>query len=282
MTSMKRMHVATFAVGFALSGFFDGVLLHQILQWHHLLSALDGDLRFQIAADGWFHVLMYVVAVWGLWQLWSARSALVSGGSGKLVAAWSLIGFGCWHVVDAIGSHWLLGIHRIRMDSDIPLAWDIGWLTVFGIVPVVVGCLLRSNGTTPRGQNDGRKHGIFPTVVLLALTLPTGYLAARPVPGSAVTTVVFGPSVSGTDAVLTALATGRSLVWTDGKSIVVTTQIPRLAMLQLYLNGAIYVGGAGLPPSCFSWSVVRKSAAGSLIWPRVSVPLKRLRKSLLQ
>lgn len=25
-------------LGFALSGFFDGVLLHQILQWHHLLS----------------------------------------------------------------------------------------------------------------------------------------------------------------------------------------------------------------------------------------------------
>lgn len=26
------------ALGFALGGFFDGILLHQILQWHHLLS----------------------------------------------------------------------------------------------------------------------------------------------------------------------------------------------------------------------------------------------------
>ena len=269
MTSMTRMQVATFALGFALSGFFDGVLLHQILQWHHLLSALDGDLRFQIAADGWFHVLMYAVAVWGLWQLWKARGALASDGSGRLVAAWSLIGFGSWHVVDAIGSHWLLGIHRIRMDSDIPLAWDIGWLAVFGVVPVIIGWLLRSNGNTPKGPKEspkgGRKHGIVAAVVLLALTLPTGYLAARPVPGSAVTTVVFGPSVSGTDAVLTALAAGRSLVWTDGKSIVVTTQVPRLAMLRLYLNGAVYVGGAGLPPGCFSWSVERDSATSSFM-----------------
>ena len=53
-------------LGFALSGFFDGILLHQILQWHHLLSATGGDLAFQVAADGWFHVGMYAIAVAGL------------------------------------------------------------------------------------------------------------------------------------------------------------------------------------------------------------------------
>jgi uncharacterized membrane protein len=30
------------ALGFALGGFFDGILLHQILQWHHLLSLVRG------------------------------------------------------------------------------------------------------------------------------------------------------------------------------------------------------------------------------------------------
>ena len=28
--------------GMALGGFFDGILLHQVLQWHHLLSAVQG------------------------------------------------------------------------------------------------------------------------------------------------------------------------------------------------------------------------------------------------
>ena len=32
---------ATLALGFALGGFFDGIVLHQVLQWHHLLSAVD-------------------------------------------------------------------------------------------------------------------------------------------------------------------------------------------------------------------------------------------------
>lgn len=47
---------AGWLLGFALGGFFDGILLHQVLQWHHLLSALQGgpfdDLRVQLLADG--------------------------------------------------------------------------------------------------------------------------------------------------------------------------------------------------------------------------------------
>ncbi len=56
--------IAGWLLGFALGGFFDGILLHQILQWHHLLSALERrDLRFQVAADGYFDDPMYVIAV---------------------------------------------------------------------------------------------------------------------------------------------------------------------------------------------------------------------------
>lgn len=29
---------AGYLLGFALGGFFDGILLHQVLQWHHLLD----------------------------------------------------------------------------------------------------------------------------------------------------------------------------------------------------------------------------------------------------
>jgi uncharacterized membrane protein len=51
--SLEQHRVATGAeaglpwlilLGFALGGFFDGILLHQILQWHHLLSSRSGQL----------------------------------------------------------------------------------------------------------------------------------------------------------------------------------------------------------------------------------------------
>ncbi|MCJ9711991.1 DUF2243 domain-containing protein, partial [Bordetella hinzii] len=65
----RRLRRASGWLGFAMGGFFDGILLHQILQWHHLLSALRtgvlADLRMQVAVDGLFHALMYAVAAVG-------------------------------------------------------------------------------------------------------------------------------------------------------------------------------------------------------------------------
>ena len=71
---------AGYLIGFALGGFWDGIILHQILLWHHLLAGLQGepfsDIRFQILADGLFHALMYVVAAIGLWMLFRHRERL--------------------------------------------------------------------------------------------------------------------------------------------------------------------------------------------------------------
>lgn len=65
---------AVIILGFGLGGLFDGILLHQVLEWHHLLSLVEPvegslSLRDQILADGLFHVLMYGVIAYGLWRL---------------------------------------------------------------------------------------------------------------------------------------------------------------------------------------------------------------------
>ena len=40
----KAPLIGAFILGFAFGAFFDGILLHQVLQWHHLLSLVQGDL----------------------------------------------------------------------------------------------------------------------------------------------------------------------------------------------------------------------------------------------
>ena len=174
-------------LGFALGGFFDGILLHQILQWHHLLSLVPGigDLRAQVMWDGVFHALMYVIAAAGLVALWRAhrRDPQVPRG---IVAGAMLIGFGTWHVIDTLLSHWFLGIHRIRIDSPNPLAWDLLWLVVFGIVPLLLGLRLR------RGGGGSARSGAFVATVAL-LTVGAGAWALMPPPGQDLTTVVFHP-----------------------------------------------------------------------------------------
>ena len=41
--ALRRLAWAAATIGFALGGFFDGILLHQVLQWHHLFSLVPGE-----------------------------------------------------------------------------------------------------------------------------------------------------------------------------------------------------------------------------------------------
>jgi uncharacterized membrane protein len=60
-------------LGIGFGGFFDGVLLHQILQWHHMLTSTGSHPATTVAgledntlADGLFHALTFVAALTGL------------------------------------------------------------------------------------------------------------------------------------------------------------------------------------------------------------------------
>jgi len=149
---------AAVALGIALGGFFDGIVLHQVLQWHHLLSALDRDgaldLRAQVVADGLFHAAMYVLAAVALASIARRRASLAAPGAGRAIAGATLVGFAVWQALDAMLAHWLLGLHRVRMDVAEPLVWDLGWLAVFGLVPGAIGAALwraaRRGSAAPR------------------------------------------------------------------------------------------------------------------------------------
>ena len=98
MTSHNRLLIiASAIVGVGLSGFFDGIVLHQVLQWHHLLSLVPGEslrqIENQILADGLFHMLMYLVTATGLYLVWRSRST-GSNANWRSVAGGGLVGFG--------------------------------------------------------------------------------------------------------------------------------------------------------------------------------------------
>ena len=56
--------------------------------------------------DGSFHALMYVIAALSLWGLWHAHRT-AGEGWGRLLFGALMIGFGLWHIIDSILSHWL-------------------------------------------------------------------------------------------------------------------------------------------------------------------------------
>lgn len=239
-------------LGFALGGFFDGILLHQILQWHHLLSLVPAvdTIRGQVLWDGYFHALMYLIAVAGLWGLWRTRTRVQEQWGRTLIGA-LLIGFGLWHIVDSILSHWLLGIHRIKLDSPNPLMWDLIWFTAFGLVPMIVGWLLLRNRGAPPGRTSGATMAVL-LVGLLAAGLAGWSL--KPPPDQRFTTVVFAPGTSPAEVMNALVSADARLVWTDAKMGVVVVDVPEVNRVSFYMRGALLVGGSGLPSGCFNWS----------------------------
>lgn len=261
MASRSRTHAAPrpvvfgwLLVGFALGGFFDGILLHQILQWHHLLSGLDGassaNLPFQIMMDGVFHLLMYVLGMFGMVLILRGRADGATLGTSRILQL-TLIGFAAWHILDAVLSHWLLGIHRIRQDSAQPLFWDLAWLVIFALGPLALSWLLNSRGQ--RGGDGGQTAA----TALLVLTIVAGSVAGigPTTAGQKETIVVFRKNLSEQAMMDSVLASGASVRWTDPSGrIWGISNINFTGALTLYAKGATLVSTTPVVAGCLRWT----------------------------
>ena len=135
-----------FVMGLGLGGFVDGILLHQILQWHHMLSGARGGeslgtvagLEANTLADGFFHLATWFLVAGGSWLMLRAWQA------GRIAPPWRahlgmlLVGWGIFNLVEGLIDHQLLGIHHVRDDLGGPLGWDLGFLAL-GAVLVLGG-----------------------------------------------------------------------------------------------------------------------------------------------
>jgi uncharacterized membrane protein len=138
--------------GLGLGGFFDGIVLHQILQWHHMAShVVPPDsvttLRLNVLYDGLFHALTYVFVAIGLVLLWRAARRRHLLWSTRLLAGTLLMGFGLFNLVEGTVNHQILGLHHVNetVPRDQWIWWDIGFLA-WGALMLAGGWALWRSG----------------------------------------------------------------------------------------------------------------------------------------
>jgi uncharacterized membrane protein len=146
-------------LGVGLGGFVDGILLHQLLQWHHMLSSTDTDnvgisyyspdtvpgLRMNTMWDGLFHTVTWLAVLIGLGLLYSRITVAPARVWGSRVLwGWVLVGWGLFNLVEGVIDHHILGIHHVRSGPN-QMWWDLGFL-VLGAVLVAVGWLVQRSG----------------------------------------------------------------------------------------------------------------------------------------
>jgi uncharacterized membrane protein len=139
-------------LGVGMGAFIDGIVLHQILQWHHMLSDVQRHPQNTIAgleantlADGLFHAGAWVIVLIAVLLIVRRRRTAVP--SWRRLAGWLLIGWGAFNTVEAIVNHQLLSLHHVRDDVSQPLAWDVAFLVV-SVALIAAGWLLAGRASS--------------------------------------------------------------------------------------------------------------------------------------
>ena len=129
-------------LGCGLGAFVDGILLHQVLQWHNMLSSVRPPLdlvsmKYNMLWDGAFHAFAWFVVVLGVWRLWRAGQRTdVSWSTPTLLGA-ALLGWGLFNFVEGVIDHQLMGIHHVHPGAH-EKGWDLAFLG-FGLLQILIG-----------------------------------------------------------------------------------------------------------------------------------------------
>lgn len=105
-------------LGIGIGGFIDGIILHQILQMHEMLSnkipATDYiGKSINMFWDGIFHAFCLIVTIIGIILLWKVSKRSNADHSGRLLTAGLFLGWGIFNLVEGIIDHQILQLHNV-------------------------------------------------------------------------------------------------------------------------------------------------------------------------
>lgn len=162
-TVTRRALLAAGAFGFGFSGLIDVLVLHHVLQWHHLLSGIYpthtlSGLRANVLADGAFSIGMLVVMVVGAGLLWQSERRTDRPLAVRPLFGAKLIGLGAFDAYDAVVDHALLGLHQPVGPGGRPLSlggqYNPHWLVV-SLLFVAAGYYVYRTGTRAQSVETG-------------------------------------------------------------------------------------------------------------------------------
>jgi uncharacterized membrane protein len=145
---------ASTVLGIGFGGFVDGIVLHQILQVHEMLSNKIAATNYigksvNMFWDGIFHLFCLIVAVAGVILLWRLMLRNDVDRSGKLFIAGLLFGWGIFNLVEGIIDHQLLGLHNVIEYANNHAPGNYAFLGI-SVIMIIIGWILVGNENKKR------------------------------------------------------------------------------------------------------------------------------------
>lgn len=148
---LRRSLFAGILIGIGMGGFVDGILFHQILQLHNMLSNVvlrDSLVHEQINMfwDGLFHAFTWCMTALGILLFWRAAHSARAVPAAKGFFGSLLLGWGLFNGIEGLIDHQLLQLHHVYQNGN-HLLWDMVFLLA-GLVFCVAGAgLIRAEST---------------------------------------------------------------------------------------------------------------------------------------
>jgi uncharacterized membrane protein len=119
-------------LGIGMGGFVDGIVFHQILQLHNMLSAKRPpdtlvNIQVNMVWDGLFHAFTWATTAVGLLLLFRAARRPGVNWSGRILLGSSLAGWGLFNLVEGVIDHHLLHVHHVVERLGVSI-WDWAFL----------------------------------------------------------------------------------------------------------------------------------------------------------
>jgi uncharacterized membrane protein len=157
----RRATVAGMLIGVGMGGFVDGMVLHQIAQWHHMRSNIVpphtmDTMRVNMTWDGLFHALTWLVTLVGILRLRSAATARAAMPSLQVFMGQLILGWGVFNLVEGLIDHQLLAIHHVR---EVPndTVYSLTFLAIGGVLFSLLGWLLMRAGSRAGAEAHGAR-----------------------------------------------------------------------------------------------------------------------------
>ena len=145
---VKKAPVVVFSLclGIGMGGFIDGIVLHQILQWHQMLSNKISPSTFETKSinmfwDGIFEAITWIFTFIGILLMWQTRRRTDLHLSNHLFWGGLISGWGIFNLMDSIFNHYLFRFHNVRENVPQVAAWNLGFL-LLSLGMIFLGWLL--------------------------------------------------------------------------------------------------------------------------------------------
>src|SRR5687768_15481226 len=149
-------------LGVGMGGFVDGIVFHQLLQLHNMLSARRPpdsvvNLEINMFWDGLFHAFTWLTTAVGIALLFRAGRRADVPWSGRTLVGAMIAGWGAFNLVEGAIDHHILGVHHVVERLGVSV-WDWAFLASGALMIVIGAAMIRTAAIEPHAQIPRNTH----------------------------------------------------------------------------------------------------------------------------